>query len=941
MLERRRATLSGERCFASAFHRPDAAHSPAAYWFWHQLPAPDQIRRQIRDLRKGGFRTVLIQCRLAFPRHHYLDDRYLAAYSLAVKEARLQGLQVGIYDDYNWQSGLAGGRTVQGANHLREQHIFWVTGQAISPRTSLWLSDIRSSVEDLGETAMSWQYEDGRVDWTDWTIVAALLYPARNARPDSIEDVTARARIGMSSPSGCRIDLSLPPQVVHDRVATVFVTARSSTSRVPNYLLKETALRFIEVGYEPFRATLSEYFGNTVEFFFFDQPHFSFYRWPAHHGNLLTSLPFAPELAGCAEAATGQSFGLTLLALVEEAGPDTGTIRANFYEAFSRLVTSHFLGTLKKWTAQHGVGLSGHEVLGHVGSWHPHGAFPHWDLRVNFGLDYFGVDTYRTMTGVDAQGLRPQLSAKMGDSVSRSHGRTGCTVEQYFVRSGATGSDQFVGRWELSLEELRAQAFRLHLSGAKQFLVHAYYQSDGNTQDPSLLRNPRFDFAPGVNFEPWWPFHHAFAKESARLSTFLDAASPVLEVAIFYPLRTAWAEGPAHSYGAHIAFWAQFLSERGYGFHFIDEQDLLSARFEHNALCIGDRTYPLLVLPSVSTLAAPTSLGAVEQFLKQGGTVIASGDTPVRYQHQEGVPAAVAWDKLVSRYSGLRCLSEIPSPAEVEPFLRPLLGKRPYPASLDPDLFVWQWVGTDAYGWRLALFNDRPESVRVAVKLPSPVDKLEIWDVSSADITPKTITPTRELQLRLDPMQLVCLRLGGRTDDVATVDTMVLDLPTVQALLQTAETYPLSTGWTLSVDGGATVIDPVDVTLPWEKQGLAEFSGIGTYVHRFDVAHLDGHWWLHLPSLRAAVMVELNGVTIGKRAWAPYIVALPTNLLQRNHNTLRLHVFNTAANRYLIGTPYRLADEASGLLGVPRLLRQHSGPPSLKDRPIGPPARQL
>ena len=451
--------------------------------------------------------------------------------------------------------------------------------------------------------------------------------------------------------------------------------------------MRETALRFVEVGYEPFRAALSDYFGETIKYFFFDQPHASFYNWPARHGNLLTSLPFAPELAGKVEAATGRSFASALLALVIDTGPETGAIRARFYEVFSGLVRHNFLGTLRSWTDSQGLLLGGHEVLGHVGSWHLHGAFGNWDLRVNFGLDYFGVDACRGMTCVDAEGALPQLSAKMGDSVSRSHGRSGCTVEQYFVGPGP-GESLFAGMWGLTLEKLRAQILRLYLAGAKQFIFHAFYQTDGNPDDWLVLKNPRFDFAPGVNFEPWWPFHRAFAEESARLSMFVDEAAPVCEAAILYPLRTAWAEGPAHSYGDHVAFWSAFLTERGYGFHFIDERDLLQARTEGKSLSVGGRQYRCLILPSVTTLKKPSSLEKIEQFLAGGGTVIASGDTPVRYQQSEGEDADKTWKAMVERYQRLWSFEEVPSPAAADLLLRPFRAGRPYVAS---DVPLWQW----------------------------------------------------------------------------------------------------------------------------------------------------------------------------------------------------------------------------------------------------------
>jgi hypothetical protein len=109
------------------FVDPAAEFAPSTYWFWHRRPTEEEIRTQVAEIARGGFKTFLIQARIAYPLEEYLDHGFLAAYRLAVAEAARHGLEVGIYDDYNWASGHAGGRTVRGADHLRERQLFWST----------------------------------------------------------------------------------------------------------------------------------------------------------------------------------------------------------------------------------------------------------------------------------------------------------------------------------------------------------------------------------------------------------------------------------------------------------------------------------------------------------------------------------------------------------------------------------------------------------------------------------------------------------------------------------------------------------------------------------------------------------------------------------------------------------------------------------------------
>jgi hypothetical protein len=55
------------------FAVPQSRFRPAAYWFWHSLPSPDEMRAQLTDFRDKGYGTILIQARLALPRSIYLS----------------------------------------------------------------------------------------------------------------------------------------------------------------------------------------------------------------------------------------------------------------------------------------------------------------------------------------------------------------------------------------------------------------------------------------------------------------------------------------------------------------------------------------------------------------------------------------------------------------------------------------------------------------------------------------------------------------------------------------------------------------------------------------------------------------------------------------------------------------------------------------------------
>ena len=764
------------------------------------------------------------------------------------------------------------------------------------------------------------------MEWTDWDVVAAVAYPADSVGSlADVHDISERASVVSASESGCVVEVEVPAGLPEVQV-TAFVSARSSTSRVPNYLMAEAARRFIEAGYEPFRQSFGDHFGTTVKYVFFDQPHASFHDWPQRHGNLRSSIPYAPELDSAFTASTGRSMAHGLTALLIDVGAETASIRCDFYQCFTELVCTAFLETLRAWCGDHGIALSGHEVLGHVGSWHPTRAFSTWDLRVNFGLDSFGLDSYRGITGVDAQDCVPQLSAKMGDSVARSNGRSGCIVEQYMGRGSGTG-ESWAGHWGLTLSELRAQAVRLHISGARQFLFHGFYQTDGWDGDFRLFRNPRFDFPPGINYEPWWPFHRTFADEMGRLSTFIDGAAPACDVAILYPLRTCWAEGPAHSYGDHIEFWSRTLAEAGFGYHFVDERDLAAAVISNGQLLIGSREYAALVLPSVTTLATAETVSVIAAFAGSGGLVVSSGDHPENLQHGDPASLQAAWSAAVRTTPSIHLLTGVPDADQALHLLAPLLRRHPHAATSNdaPPSQLWQWAGTDADGsWRLVIFNDSDSPADADISVPATLalcQEVVLADGSVGAWQAGLDGPVKRLSLK--PMELVALRfraLAGQADQASASPSDTAAEPNRSS----GTPVSLATGWTLKIPGLSDTPVPVGVDRGWEQQGFSSYSGIGYYACQFDRPG-DGAWQLRIPSVRTAVEVRLNGELIGRRAWAPYVFDLPEPLLRQARNILEIAVFSAAGNKYYGGSPFQDQPEPSGLTAPPVLVSSRDG----------------
>ncbi len=871
-------------------HSGASSHAPAVYWFWSRIPSRAEAAAQVREIAGAGISRVMIQARLSFPLEAYLSGEYLRGYRAAVEAAGEAGLEVGIYDEYNWMSGHGGGRTVEGAGHLRERHLFWSCAAPGETPARATVSSIRSDwFDSLGPAGIRWIYEDGVRRFDEWEIVAAVAHPVGELDPGQALEVTRWASC-QGSDDGCTMSLSEQAPVPEGWTVTFFASARCASSRAVNYLDPRAAERFLAVVYEPYLKALDGLIGDPVTSFCFDHPYGGFYDWREREGGLTSSLMW-DSAARLAEGDPELSPGQLLLAVVRDLGPRTVAPRCRFFSAYSARAIESFFGVLGEWARAHGVGLTGHELLAHVGGWELYGAFPELDVRTNFGGDYFAVDRARTETLVDASNFSAQLSPIMGDSVARAHGRRRCTVEQYAVRLDPP-DDFAAGYWELTLPEVRLQALRLHLLGARQFLFHAFGQSDGTGENDELLANPRFDFPPTCNFEPWFGHFRDFARESAAVSAFIEGAEPIRDVALVYPLHTLWAAGQAHPHGRLFGAWAELLACNGIGFDVVDGRALDDAIVEGSHVRVAGRDYRAVVLPGVSVLPSSRTADVLESLAKAGGAVLASAPLPTATA-VDGVVAGLA-ERIASA-----CAAPVSDSAPdnvPDPILERLEAPKIDPAPVSGTL--WHYTGRDGDGTRIVLLNDGPER--------------------------------RHVQITASGESRACARLGLEPEEVAC-----LELAANRRLIRhavfaaapedehdSAPAIALREGWTLRVPGHAAVV--IDPEQGWERQGLETFAGVGTYCCRFDrpAGGADGdRWTLTLPVVECAARAALNGYSLGSRGWRPYRFDVPPGLVRACDNELELEVAGAAANRYYAGTRFQHGLQPSGL-GAPPVLRQ-------------------
>jgi hypothetical protein len=155
------------------------------------------------------------------------------------------------------------------------------------------------------------------------------------------------------------------------------------------------------------------------------------------------------------------------------------------------------------------------------------------------------------------------------------------------------------------------------------------------------------------------------------------------------------------------------------------------------------------------------------------------------------------------------------------------------------------------------------------------------------------------------------------------VDDGVVQLPEQSAMARWQVIVPSGqVGMDVSVrydHGGGTTALPAEAS----DIGYEDFSGALRFRKTVTIAAIQGRWMLDLGQVRGTIAVIVNGVQVGVRIWAPYMLDV-TSYLQVGDNEIEIELTNTMASYLAAHSPSHYTPEyqqVSGIVG-PMVLRQ-------------------
>ncbi|MGC9317002.1 MAG: glycosyl hydrolase [Armatimonadota bacterium] len=580
------------------------------YFLNHRLD-PEEIRWQVRELAEAGYQAIYPHARqgLLTP---YMSEDWWRALEVIAQVCRETGMQMWIWDEDYFPSGLAGGRVV------------WED-------LGLVARGLVFSVEEVqGEGPFELDFADGHLLRCH---ALPLLDEHRYGDPLDITRFcgTRRQRwterwvnrgaysplIGRVGPPHRRTTmrenryaLSWRPEEPGRYLIVATLVDRGGGRRHPDILRPEGIARFIELSYEPYFERWGEEFGELIGAAFTDEPSPGgpLYPWSgrfpeqfaADHGyDILQVLPH--------------------LALdIDERSP---AVRHHYRLTQGRLQREHYVGQIARWCEEHGIAMSGHltrqEWLQLVAVWWPN------EVRCYRQMHIPACDPLGAAAGwPDAAAYHSGVKAV--SSAAHLFGREQCSTDCLAVLGDAVG-----------LRDLKYLLDYQMVLGINHVTIHGL--------DLSLDGPRKYETPPSLFYQhTQWRHMDRLLAHVREMCEALTGGRHLCELAVLYPSTMLGAiptpgfslSDPTHERPVHELVEKLLSHQRD--FDFIDEITLAESVDEEGAISTPE-PYRTIILPHLRWIDEEAA-EALARFAEGGGRVIAVGRMPQALTHDPDRP---------------------------------------------------------------------------------------------------------------------------------------------------------------------------------------------------------------------------------------------------------------------------------------------------------------
>ena len=610
------------------WQRPTMRQRIKPFWFWNGDMAEEEIDHQLREMKEQGLGGAFI-CARQGQTIAYLNNQWFDRIAFACKKAKEYGLEVWLYDEYPYPSGMSGGEVI--LRHPEAVH----TGLHIH---TLDVSGGGEIQEDLDWEKVMYakavrKREDGSLDWEDTIDIAEDIGVLQTQEIYQKTGLTAyNVKRFFSYGPRHILNVALP-----EGEWRIFVCCSRAVQDFKYYgsyfdpCNREAVKTFIETTHEKYGRTLGDELGKSVYGMFSDEV------------GLLAPFPWSEQLPSYFEKRFGYDIRTVLAAIGDKSYPAASKIRYEYFQALHELFRENYHRQVADWCGKHNI-LYATEVPSMRRSTQLYSTVPGGDCaheKLGKSLDW----TYEN-------DLHSYRSCAMGvSSVARQLGRSYAMIESFHS----------VG-WSMTLQDAKWMLDLLASMGINFYNVHAfYYTIDSITKHD----------APPSQFlqNPYWKHYHLLADYAGRLSAWISGTESVNQAAVLDPVVSYWTHlgNPFHKFNGFGSDeekqeletlkgdWMHIVKELRYahiGSDLLDTEILAMAEIADGRIRIGKAEYTTLIL-TPNTALESAAAKKIKEFLASGGKVIALGLLPYERVDEDTDPEST-WKEIFGTNADIR-----------------------------------------------------------------------------------------------------------------------------------------------------------------------------------------------------------------------------------------------------------------------------------------------
>jgi len=558
------------------------------FWFWNGNMRDEEIARQISEMAQQGINGFFIHPRqgLTVP---YLSEEWFRKVRIAVDEAKKFKLEVWLYDEYPYPSGVSGGQVISDHPEFEAKSL---------QRQTIETSGYQNVELDLpwGQImhAYAYPFKDCRIVWEKKINLASYIGTGYKENIFQLSGLTHynKKRYFTGVPIK-KLYWKVPEGEWHIEIITqTTVEHFKYFGKYIDPLNPDAITYYIKTTHEKYREHLSDEFGKTIKGIFTDE----ITAFP-------NDLPWSPTLPEQFLRRNGYSLNDNLPALYVHMTEKTNKVRYDYWNTVTELFIQNYEIPVHEWCKKNDLLYVGEKPI----------------LRSK-QLKYFDVP------GIDTGHQKAGSVPCIADSNYRANGKIVASAAHFYDKPAALCECFHSIGWGMTMQDMKWIFDWLAIQGISWFVPHAFfYTTDALT---------KHDAPPSLFYQaPYWGNTSLLAEYADKITEVMNGSKRKVNILLLDSVTSQWTSmGEKQEVRKRLKEDSSSLQKTLLSHHldyYIIDPDLLEqCEIEDQCIQLKGEKFSLLILPPMLNIEN-YAFEKIKEYIERGGNIIGTLCLPI------------------------------------------------------------------------------------------------------------------------------------------------------------------------------------------------------------------------------------------------------------------------------------------------------------------------